>query len=122
MVINTSSLTIIGIPYLQATATATGFSAPSQIPDYVHMTIPTTLEIDALHSICESARLLHSCAALSTRQKLMVALVLNRWDWLWDTEYSMAMAISSVGSDSVELICEVERLFYRDKMCGCPTI
>jgi hypothetical protein len=77
------------------------------------MAQPNELEIHLLHTTCESARLLNSCAALSIRQRLMVALVLNRWDWLWDIDYSMLMAIETLGSDSVNLVFEVERAYYR---------
>jgi hypothetical protein len=78
------------------------------------MAKPTDLEIDVLYAICESARLLNSHAALSVRQKLMVALILNRWDWLWDMNFSIPMAIEHIGSRGVALVCEVEKRHYRN--------
>ena len=77
------------------------------------MAKPTELEIDVLHAICESARLLNSHAALSVRQRVMVAMILNRWDWLWDMNFSIPMAIEYVGSRGVALVCEGEKRYYR---------
>lgn len=80
------------------------------------MSNSTELEIQVLHAICESARLLNSCAALSIRQRLMVALVLNRWDWLWEAECTMLMAVEMLGDANMNVVCEVERMYYRHKL------
>ena len=79
------------------------------------MANPTELEIQVLHAICESARQLNSCAALSLRQRLMVALILNRWDWLLEMDHSILMAIEKLSSGNLNLVFEVERMYYRDR-------
>lgn len=46
----------------------------------------------------------------STGEKLAVAIVLNRHDWLQQMDYTMAEAIDRVGREWVSLIPEVARI------------
>lgn len=47
---------------------------------------------------------------LSTGEKLVVALVLNRTDWLADMNYTLAEAIERVGAEWIALIPTAERM------------
>ena len=73
---------------------------------------PTELQIETLGAFCDSARLLNSTAALSRRQAAMVAIVLNRFDWLWDMDFTIASAITHIGADGLALVCAVEIRYY----------
>ena len=78
------------------------------------MAKPPALDIDVLVTLCESARLLNSHVALSRRQSAMVAVVLNRWDWLWNMDFTIVTAIQYIGTDGMTIVCEAERRIYRD--------
>ena len=77
------------------------------------MAKPPELHVDVLMALCESARLLNSHAALSRRQAAMVAVVLNRWDWLWNMDFTIVLAIQIIGTDGMAIVCEAERRIYR---------
>jgi hypothetical protein len=48
-------------------------------------------------------------AVMSTGEKLAIAMVLNRADWLLEMDYTIAEAINRVGSEWVAQVPSVER-------------
>jgi hypothetical protein len=70
------------------------------------------LEIEMLHTFCVSAQLLNSTAALSRRQSASVALILNRFDWLWNQDLTMLDAIKLIGPRGLSLVTEVDRRYF----------
>lgn len=48
--------------------------------------------------------------ALSTGEKLAAAILLNRFDWLQEMDYSMADAIARIDDDWLELIGPASRI------------
>ncbi|RWL75153.1 MAG: hypothetical protein EOR69_31920 [Mesorhizobium sp.] len=53
---------------------------------------------------------------LSTGEKLAVALILNRPDWLAEMNYTLAEAIERVGPDWLRLIPAAARQFEQDRL------
>ena len=78
------------------------------------MSKPPALNIDVLVTLCESARLLNSHAALSRRQAAMVAVVLNRWDWLWNMDFTIVTAIQYIGDNGMKIVCQAEQRIFRN--------
>ncbi|MCY0386711.1 hypothetical protein OVY01_05560 [Robbsia sp. Bb-Pol-6] len=64
-------------------------------------------------AFCESARVLNSFAALSHRQALIAAIVLNRADWLWDQSYTIVTAMRELGPAGLALVYAVEQVVCR---------
>ena len=54
----------------------------------------------------------------STGEKLAVALVLNRADWLAAMDYTIGEAINRVGAEWVACIPEAERILRDDEDAG----
>jgi hypothetical protein len=69
-----------------------------------------------LEQILEKTRSAHSgyWGVLSTGEKLVTALVLNRADWLDEAGYSIADALSRIGVQWASLIPEASRRFARE--------
>ncbi|MDW3682993.1 hypothetical protein RA280_14795 [Cupriavidus sp. CV2] len=53
---------------------------------------------------------------LSTGEKLVAALVLNRFDWLQATGYTMAQAVERVGAEWVSMLSQAERDIADDEV------
>lgn len=70
-----------------------------------------------LEHILEKTRSAHAghWGVLSTGEKLVSALVLNRPDWLDDAGYSIAGALSRIGMQWAALIPEASRLLARER-------
>jgi hypothetical protein len=52
----------------------------------------------------------------STGEKVAVALVLNRADWLAEYDYTIAEAIDRAGQDWVEIIPQIARLLGEEDL------
>ncbi|MGI4861293.1 MAG: hypothetical protein ACRYHA_31060 [Janthinobacterium lividum] len=75
----------------------------------------SNFEFTSTVAFCESAHVLDSYAALSHRQALIAAIVLNRADWLWDQSYTMVTAMRELGPSGLALVLEVERVVRRKR-------
>ncbi|MGI4981919.1 MAG: hypothetical protein ACRYGL_01035 [Janthinobacterium lividum] len=74
----------------------------------------SSYEFNSTVAFCESARVLDSYAALSHRQALIAAIVLNRADWLWDLSYTIVTAIRELGPSGLALVHAVEQAVRRN--------
>ncbi len=76
------------------------------------------IQLEHLLSAARSARD-GSFGVLSTGEKLGAALVLNRFDWLQQTGYTMAEAVDWIGPEWTSLLRDAERAIRDD---GLPII
>lgn len=70
-------------------------------------------QLDHIVGKCRLARE-QGYGVLSTGEKLAVALVLNRADWLKEMDYTIAEAIDRVGLDWVTRLRTAERILADD--------